>query len=64
MVDDPLSPEGELQLYRKHRNQRVLREAQALAQKCATMFSSAEDSYYFDSMDAMMKGEQWSYLVG
>jgi len=56
-ADDPLSPEGEIQLYRKHRNQRVIREAETLAHKCATYFSSAEDSYYFDSMDAMMKGE-------
>lgn len=62
MEEDPLSREGELQLYRRTRNQRVLQEAEQLASKCAAVLGVGEedpDLLLLDGMDAFfgIKGE-------
>lgn len=57
--EDPLSPEGQLKLYRKMRNRRALQEAEALSLKCAHVLGMPEeeedpDFFMLDGIDAYL----------
>ena len=62
--EDPLSLEGQLRLYRRTRNRWALREAEALAHKCAAVLGvgAAEeedpDGYLLDGLDALLSSKQ------
>jgi len=62
--EDPLSPEGQLTLYRKTRNRRVLQEAEALSLKCASVLGMPEEEedpdffFMLDGIDALLSSQK------
>ena len=62
--EDPLSPGGQLNLYRKTRNQRVLQEAEALSLKCASVLGMPEEEedpdflFMLDGIDALLSSQK------
>jgi len=62
--DDPLSPEGQVALYRRSRNQRVLEEAKALTLKCTGVLGMPEEEedsdlyFMLGGIDALLAAQR------